>query len=134
MDNLSPPNKWAIGPQHKFYIRPVIRVLNYSNATDLPTPCFRWTGSGDRPCELPKAPLYYGLAPWLWPRTSPIIFLRYWSWSLGDPYNPYVYKQTTPLAFTFGDNAWVEVARYAQHTSYVGSDGAGYGKRFQKNV
>lgn len=122
-----PHTRGIVEPNNVFKIRPVLRVLNYSNATNLPAPCFRWTGSGDRPCELPNAPLHYGLVPWMWPRTSPIIFLRYWSWSLGDSSNPYVYSTSVPRAYTFRDHSWVEVARYAERTSYVGSDGAGYG-------
>ena len=125
--------KGAVSAGYQYKIRPIIRVLNYSNyatRSRLPTPCYRWTGSGDRPCETPRAPLIYGLAPWLYPNIPPIIFLRYWSWSKGDAHNPYVYNRTSPLSYSFPDNSWVEVVRFAAHTSYVGSDGAGYGLWF----
>jgi len=123
----------AVSSEYEYEIRPVVRVIDYSNYTTksaLQSPCYRWTGCGDRPCEMPKAPLHYGLAPWRYPNISPIIFLRYWSWSLGDAYNPYVYNTISPLSYSFPDFSWVEVVRFAARTSYVGSDGAGYGLWF----
>ena len=51
----------------------------------------------------------------------------FWSWSLLDTHNPYVYVDAAPRPFVFKDHSLVEVARFAQRTSYVGSDGNGYG-------
>lgn len=111
----------ALPPSHNFSIRRVTRRPN-----PLPTPCYRFTGSGDRPCDAPYTPITYALAPW----TIPIRLdaaLRYWSWSKIDTQNPYVYIDERSRPMAFPDNSWVEVTRYAERTSYVGSDGGGYG-------
>lgn len=106
--------------------------FNYSirrvavNPSKLPKPCYRFTGAGDRPCDMTHTPLSYGL----WPFSQPTrldAMLMYWSWSKIDVKNKIVYIDDEPKQFNFPDKSWVEVARYAERTSYVGSDGGGYG-------
>lgn len=109
-----------------FYFRHVVRVRN---TTVLPSPCYRFTGSGDRPCEHTHTPLAYALAPWAYPARVNSMLL-FWSWSLLDVSNPYVFVDMVPRPHVLRDHAWVEVVRYAERTSYVGSDGAGYGVWF----
>lgn len=94
--------------------------------TSLPSPCYRFTGAGDRPCEQRRTPLSYGL----WPFSAKArldAMLMYWSWSKIDVENPIVYADAAPRPIALLDHSWVEVARYAERTSYVGSDGGGYG-------
>lgn len=91
-----------------------------------PSPCYRFTGSGDRPCDEPYTPMKYALAPWTYP-VRPDAMLLYWSWSRIDTHNPLVYVDLRAQPMAFPDGSWVEVARYAERTSYVGSDGGGYG-------
>jgi len=96
------------------------------NPFNLPKPCYRFTGHGDRPCDMKYTPLSYGLWPFSHP-TRLDAMLLYWSWSKIDVENKIVYVDDEPKEFSFLDDSWVEVARYAERTSYVGSDGGGYG-------
>ena len=68
----------------------------------------------------------YALMPWTIP-TRMDAALLYWSWSKIDTQNPLVYIDQHARPMAFPDNTWVEVVRYAERTSYVGSDGGGYG-------
>lgn len=68
----------------------------------------------------------YALAPWSYPVRVDAMLL-YWSWSQIDTQNPYIYVDQHSRPMAFPDHSWVEVARYAERTSYVGSDGGGYG-------
>lgn len=114
------PN-FALTENHTFSFRLVAR-----SPRPLPSPCFRFTGSGDRPCNTPQTPMNYAVTPWTYP-VSMQSMLFYWSWSKIDASNPLVYTDLHlhPMAFT--DHSWVEVVRYAERTTYVGSDGGGYG-------
>lgn len=125
----------AVGENHTFFFRRVTRVIDYwntsTNATaargTLPSPCWRWTGSGDRPCDEPYTPLSYAIAPWQYAHVRLDAMALYWSWSRADPFNPYVYTESVAQPYQFPDYSLVEVGRYAERTSYVGSDGSGYG-------
>lgn len=104
------------------------RVRRRANASaPLPADCFRFTGSGDRPCAAASTPMSYALTPWNWASTSKIAIVSHWSWSKTDAFNPYIYMDATPMPYDFADGALVEVIRYAERTSYVGGDGNGYG-------
>lgn len=125
-DGHEPVNKsmkpdCALPLNHTFLIRRVAFTPH-----PLPSPCFRFTGSGDRPCDELYTPLAYALLPWTYP-VRPDRMLLYWSWSRIDTSNPLVYTDHRSRPMAFPDHAWVEVARYAERTSYVGSDGGGYG-------
>ena len=111
-----------------FYFRHVMRVRNKTGTT-LPVPCYRFSGSGDRPCGVDYTPLLYGLIPFAYPARVDSMLI-YWSWSLLDTQDPFVFIDQTPRPTVLSDHSWVEVARYAERTSYVGSDGAGYGVWF----
>jgi hypothetical protein len=118
-----------LSENHTFFFRHVVRVLNTTTSSALPSPCYRFTGSGDRPCDRDYTPLEIALVPWIYPaRIDSMLFC--WSWSLLDVSNPYVFVDSTPRPTVLRDHAWIEVARYAERTSYVGSDGGGYGLWF----
>ena len=119
MSLTNPP--CALPQNHTFLIRRVA-----VNPQRLPSPCYRFTGSGDRPCDAPYTPLEYAFAPWSY-TVRPDAMLLYWSWSKIDVHNPLVYVDHKAQPMAFADHSWVEVTRYAERTSYVGSDGGGYG-------
>lgn len=106
------------------------RVAWAHNLTRLPKPCWRFTGSGDRPCDAPQSPLDYWLQPWKYHHVSIRVFYDYWAWSLVDWASPLVYVDSAPREFEFRDGAWVEVMRFAERVTYVGSDGLNYGVWF----
>tara|TARA_B100001173_G_scaffold216586_1_gene187111 strand:- start:1577 stop:2641 length:1065 start_codon:yes stop_codon:yes gene_type:complete len=106
------------------------RVAWAHNLTQLPNPCWRFTGSGDRPCDEPLSPLYYWLTLWKYPHVSTRMIYDYWAWSLVDWASPLVYVDSVPQPIELRDGAWVEVMRFAERVTYVGSDGLDYGVWF----
>lgn len=120
--NMSSAPPCALDEHYNFSVRRVTR-----NSSSFPSRgCFRFTGSGDRPCNQPYTPLSYAVIPWTFSVRVDAMLL-YWSWSLIDTQNPFVYMDEKARPMAFPDHSWVEVARYAERTSYVGSDGGGYG-------
>lgn len=104
----------AVSANHTFHIKRVSR-------TQRPSPCYRFTGFGDRPCDQKEAPLLYGWWPaWFW-------WLRHWNWSRVDSHNLVVYTDAAAVPVTISDFSWVEVLRYAPHVHQRGTDGGGYG-------
>jgi hypothetical protein len=105
MSLTNPP--CALPQNHTFLIRRVA-----VNPQRLPSPCYRFTGSGDRPCDAPYTPLEYAFAPWSY-TVRPDAMLLYWSWSKIDVHNPLVYVDHKAQPMAFADHSWVEVTRYA---------------------
>lgn len=91
-------------------------------------PCYAFTGDGDRPCHVGYPSLSYALlSPYKYTVYDAVWWSTKWSWSKVDVEAPYVYVTRASTPTHFLDDTWVEVARYAEHTSHVGSDGGGYG-------